>query len=99
MELEFPIFFFFLVAVFWVYDDAKKRGMDAGTYAFLTLVIPFIGFIYYWIRRDEFPLNGKAPVRPVKPKVCPNCRWANEEINKYCSRCGHQFDEVESNLL
>ena len=91
MDLETPFFFLYIVAAFWVYDDAKKRGMDAWTYALLTLVIPVLGFIYYWIRRDEFYLHSKAPDKPSKPKVCPDCRWANEEINQFCSRCGYKF--------
>ena len=87
-----------IAASLWVYDDAKKRGMEnAVGYAVLTFALLIIGLPLYLYYRQEHPVRpttvGTLVSPPTKPKVCPSCRWANEEINQFCSRCGFSFPQ------
>lgn len=84
-SLAIPIFSMvlagYIMLVGYVYGDARRRGMPAGLWALLVVLIPnMIGFIVYFIlRRGIF-----AP--------CSNCGRGAEVGQIYCSRCGHKLD-------
>jgi hypothetical protein len=71
----------YIMLVGYVYGDARRRGMPAGLWALLVVLIPnLIGFIVYFIlRRGLF-----AP--------CPQCGRGAETGQIYCSACGHKLE-------
>jgi hypothetical protein len=71
----------YIMLLGYVYGDARRRGMPAGLWVLLVLLIPnLIGFVVYFIlRRSIF-----AP--------CQNCGRGAEVGQIYCSQCGHKLD-------
>lgn len=68
----------------YVYNDAKKRGMNALVWTLLTVIIPgFIGLIVYLIVRNEH--SGKT---------CPVCGRNVSEHFSVCPGCGHSLKPV-----
>lgn len=73
---------------FYVYHDAKKRGMDAFMWTIISVFIPyFIGFLIYIIARGENKKRCPVCGRPVdyQYKVCPFC---GTELKHKCPYCG-----------
>lgn len=66
-----------LIVGLYVYRDAKARGMKAGIWTMIAVLMPcFIGLIMYVLMRDdEKNLRCISCGYPVKPdwKVCPVC--------------------------
>jgi hypothetical protein len=61
----------------YVNQDAKRRGMNAGLWTVLVIVIPnAIGFILYFFLRT-----------PVAVR-CDRCGAATRPGSRYCSTCG-----------
>jgi uncharacterized membrane protein len=48
---------FVAASVLWVYNDAKKRGMNALLYAVLTFVFFIFGLLFYVFMRRKYPLT------------------------------------------
>jgi hypothetical protein len=44
-------------SVSWVYNDAKKRGMNALLYAILTFVFFIFGLLLYLYKRRTYPIT------------------------------------------
>ncbi|MFC1803976.1 zinc-ribbon domain-containing protein [Thermoproteota archaeon] len=37
--------------------------------------------------------RSKIIKKTSKPKLCPNCRWANKADSVFCGYCGHRFEK------
>jgi zinc-ribbon domain len=63
----------------YVYVDAKRRGMNAGLWTFLVIVmLPAyiaLGFIVYFTAREPLPFH------------CPKCGWLVSARFNYCPGC------------
>ena len=67
----------FVLLVGYVYVDAKRRGMPAGVWAALVLLVPnLIGFVLYFVLR-----------KPIMHS-CTQCGGGVPEGAGFCSRCG-----------
>ena len=68
------------IAIFWVANDAKARGMDNSTlWVVLTIFLGLIGLIIYLVSRPSGELKicrecGKKRLREACR--CPHCRFA-----------------------
>jgi len=67
----------------WVYRDAQRRGLNAGVWAAVTIIIsPYLlGFIAYLIA---------VVLRDQRALVCPGCGCRLPANAAYCIRCGRQ---------
>ncbi|HUX67389.1 MAG TPA: zinc ribbon domain-containing protein [Terriglobales bacterium] len=67
----------------WVYRDAQRRGLHAGAWALVTIVVsPYLlGFIAYLI---------VVVLRDQRALVCPGCGCRLPPNAAYCIRCGRQ---------
>ena len=88
---------------FFVYQDAKKRGMDAILWALVAALVPsFIGLIIYFVERSNHSgvicygcgiqvppgyVNCPRCGVQVKP-VCPTCGRPLEKGWNVCTNCG-----------
>ena len=81
----FPVFIVLAIAIiipfiigFYVYQDAKRRGMNAILWALVAAVAPaLIGLIVYLLVRGEY-----SNLR------CPNCDTPVREQFVVCPKCG-----------
>ena len=99
-------FFAILIPVLigrYVYKDAKARGMDAGLWTAVALLVPsFIGLIIYLVIRSNNP-NRNCPScqKPIAAEyllcpycgvplksACPGCRTPIDSGWKLCPKCG-----------
>ena len=97
--LSILIFILWLVAIFWIYGDAERRGMNGILWALLVLVGNIVGLIIYLILRTgslpvqqtgAFTAAGDccpACTKPVRSdfKLCPHC---GVSLRQKCSSCG-----------
>lgn len=63
---------------FWTYRDAKSRGLEAGMWTLIVVLVPnFIGLLLYFLigRRQQQTL-------------CPSCGSKTQQGKPYCSTCG-----------
>lgn len=66
-----------LLALGYVYGDAKRRGMPAGLWTLIVLFTPnLIGFLFYFAMRK--PLLA----------ICSNCGNGVSSDQHFCSNCG-----------
>lgn len=73
-----------LMAV-WVYRDAKSRGLEAGVWTLVVVVVPsLMGLLLYLLvgRRE-----GRRP--------CPACGAMTPEASAFCGRCGAELPREE----
>jgi hypothetical protein len=62
----------------WVYQDAKSRGLEAGLWTLLAVVVPnFLGVLIY------FMVGRKSAVI-----YCDACHMRTEQGRPFCSHCG-----------
>lgn len=62
----------------WTYRDAKSRGLEAGMWTLIVVLIPnFIGLLLYF-------LIG----RKQQQTICPSCGSKTQQGKPYCSSCG-----------
>ena len=71
----------------WVYSDAHKRGLNAGLWALLCLLLfPYLlGFIIYLVM---------VLVRDQRMMVCPRCSARQTPGLVYCTACGAQMQRT-----
>ena len=71
---------FFLFLFCYIYMDARRRGMKAGLWLLLAILVPdLIGVVIYFLLRDPLPLD------------CPSCGAQGNARFNYCPRCGFNF--------
>lgn len=70
----------YALALSYVYEDAKRRGMMPGLWFLICLFVPYlIGFVLYLLVRAPLPLT------------CPKCYQPAPSFSKYCPNCGFQL--------
>jgi hypothetical protein len=70
----------YVLLVGFIYMDAKRRGMRAGMWTVLAIVIPYsIGIILYFVLRDPMPTP------------CPKCSRLSAQSFTFCPSCGAEL--------
>ena len=116
----FPVFIVLAIAIivpfiigFYVYQDARRRGMNAILWTLVAMVAPaLIGLIVYLLVRGDYS-NLRCPkcdtlVKEqfvVCPKCgtklrssCPNCATPVEPDWKVCPKCTHPLENVQTDV-
>lgn len=76
----------------YVYRDAKRRGMHAGLWTILVLILSsstfFIGLIIYLLVREPLPFNCPKCSATVNARFnfCPNCKYNLHPVCPACQR-------------
>ena len=83
----------FLVALgiaFWVYSDARSRGLSAGKALlwFLGTLFLLIIFLPFWLITR--PDKNNDVTAGGKPTLCPHCGKYYDGTPNYCPNCGRQ---------
>jgi RNA polymerase subunit RPABC4/transcription elongation factor Spt4 len=87
MALGFTVVFFMLG---YVYRDAKRRGMNAGLWTLLVLILSpaylLIGLIIYLLVREPLPYTCPQCSTTVNARYnfCPNCKY---NLHPACPAC------------
>jgi RNA polymerase subunit RPABC4/transcription elongation factor Spt4 len=87
MTLAFTMVFFMLG---YVYRDAKRRGMNAGLWTLLVLILSpaylLIGLIIYLLVREPLPYTCPQCSATVNARYnfCPNCKY---NLHPACPAC------------
>lgn len=88
----------FLLLFGYVYRDAKRRGMSAGLWTFLVIVLfPAyfaIGFIIYFLLREPLPYPCPQCGATVGARFnfCPNCKC---NLHPACPNCKREVAETD----
>jgi ABC-type Fe3+ transport system permease subunit len=88
--------FLFLVA--YVNRDAKRRGMNAGLWTFLVIVLCpayfAVGFIIYFLMRQPLPYHCPQCAATVDARYnfCPNCKC---NLRPSCPQCKQEVVESD----
>ena len=86
----------FLVA--YVNRDAKRRGMSAGLWTLLVVVLSpaylLVGFIIYFLMREPLPYNCPQCGTTVGPRFnyCPSCKC---NLHPACPQCKREVVETD----
>ncbi|MEO6846533.1 MAG: hypothetical protein ABI443_04015 [Chthoniobacterales bacterium] len=78
-----------LLALNWVYNDAKKRTNCAGVITLLVLCAGFIGLVIWWLGRPEVRTPTTDKKRLVTAESCERCVYTIAENKARCPNCGH----------
>jgi hypothetical protein len=96
-----------LVAVFvaayvfslgYIYRDAKRRGMHAGLWTLLVLILSaaylLVGYIIYFLVREPLPYSCPKCGNLVGPRFnfCPNCKC---NLFPSCPNCRREIAETD----
>ena len=78
---------YWLLVAWWVYLDAKIRGMAAPAWGLLTLAMNVFGLVTYLVVRYPDPIQCEGCGRPLEPgvRMCPYCGAVTERV---CPSCG-----------
>jgi zinc-ribbon domain len=77
----------------YVYRDAKRRGMNAGLWTLLVLILSpaylLIGLIIYLLVREPLPYTCPQCSATVNARFnfCPNCKY---NLHPACPACQHE---------
>lgn len=88
----------FLLMCGYVYRDAKRRGMHAGLWLMLILVLSpaylAIGFLLYFFLREPlpFPCPQCGIMVGARFNFCPNCK---NNLHPACPNCKQEVSEVD----
>jgi Double zinc ribbon len=88
--------YFFLLG--YVYRDAKRRGMHAGLWLLLILVLSpaylAIGFLLYFFMREPLPYACPQCGATVGARFnyCPNCK---NNLHPSCPQCKQEVSEID----
>lgn len=80
--VSFTVMAFVLLGT-WTYIDAKNRGLNAGLWTAIVLLVPnFVGLIIYFLvaRKEEF----------IKCNICSSMV---QKLSKYCMNCGNELKD------
>lgn len=82
-----------LMMLGYVYRDAKRRGMNAGLWTLLVLILSpaylLIGLIIYLLIREPLPYTCPKCSATVNARFnfCPNCKY---NLRPACPQCQHE---------
>lgn len=85
-----------LMMLGYVYRDAKRRGMNAGLWTLLVLILSpaylLIGLIIYLLIREPLPYTCPKCGAMVNARFnfCPNCKY---NLHPACPRCQHEVGD------
>jgi MFS family permease len=88
----------FLLLLGYVYRDAKRRGMHAGLWIMLILILSpaylAIGFLLYFFLREPLPYGCPQCGTTVGARFnyCPNC---DNNLHPACAHCRHEVGEAD----
>jgi MFS family permease len=89
-------FSFFLFMLGYVYRDAKRRGMHAGLWTLLVLILSpaylLIGLIIYLLVREPlpYPCPQCATTVTARFNFCPNCKY---NLHPACPQCQREVSD------
>jgi double zinc ribbon protein len=87
-----------LFLISYVYVDAKRRGMNAGLWTFLVIVMlpgyVALGFILYFIAREPLPFHCPKCGSLVSARFnyCTGCRYA---LHPTCTHCQAEVSDMD----
>jgi len=82
----------------YVYRDAKRRGMNAGLWTLLVLILSpaylFIGLIIYLLVREPLPFTCPQCAATVNARFnfCPNCKY---NLHPACPQCQREVADTD----
>jgi len=82
----------------YVYRDAKRRGMNAGLWTLLVLILSpayfLIGLIIYLLVREPLPYNCPQCSTTVTARFnfCPNCKY---NLHPACPQCQREVADTD----
>jgi len=82
----------------YVYRDAKRRGMNAGLWTLLVLILSpaylLIGLIIYLLIREPLPYNCPQCSTTVHARFnfCPNCKY---NLHPACPQCQREVSDTD----
>jgi zinc-ribbon domain len=85
-----------LMMLGYVYRDAKRRGMNAGLWTLLVLILSpaylLIGLIIYLLIREPLPYTCPKCSAAVNARFnfCPNCKY---NLRPACPQCQHEVGD------
>jgi RNA polymerase subunit RPABC4/transcription elongation factor Spt4 len=86
----------FLLMLGYVYRDAKRRGMHAGLWTLLVLILSpaylLIGLIIYLLVREPLPYACPQCATTVNARFnfCPNCKY---NLHPACPQCQREVSD------
>jgi len=86
----------FLLMLGYVYRDAKRRGMHAGLWTLLVLILSpaylLIGLIIYLLVREPLPYACPQCASTVNARFnfCPNCKY---NLHPACPQCQREVSD------
>ena len=87
-----------LLMLGYVYRDAKRRGMNAGLWTLLVLILSggyfFIGLIIYLLVREPLPFTCPQCTATVNARFnfCPNCKY---NLHPACPQCQREVADTD----
>jgi RNA polymerase subunit RPABC4/transcription elongation factor Spt4 len=88
----------FLFMLGYVYRDAKRRGMNAGLWTLLVLILSpaylLIGLIIYLLVREPLPYGCPQCSTTVNARFnfCPNCKY---NLHPACPQCQREVADAD----
>jgi len=82
----------------YVYRDAKRRGMNAGLWTLLVLILSpaylLIGLIIYLLVREPLPFTCPQCSATVSARFnfCPNCKY---NLHPACPQCQREVSDTD----
>jgi hypothetical protein len=82
----------------YVYRDAKRRGMHAGLWTLLVLILSpaylFIGLIIYLLVREPLPYTCPQCASTISARFnfCPNCKY---NLHPACPQCQREVSDTD----
>jgi hypothetical protein len=85
-----------ILLIGYVHEDAKRRGMNAGLWTLLIIILlpawVFTGFIIYFLVREPLPYHCTQCGALVSARFnfCPSCKC---NLRPTCPMCKHEVSD------